>query len=358
MTSISWLKTASTSLLVALLAACGGGGGSSTTPVPEVAWASPAVFVTPGAASKSFALAGCRKYTEIQSDNYNDEESWQRTESTVDLYTATMVIESNGDVSFKAATTVTGTVSELWRMTFTEARSMNWSVYGTTQTPSYTLNGYQNLRDGQKYVNVYGNSEEPSVEFDVDTYQSYSSGYTNTYVDFDCNMTDMLALQINADQARAAKNLGTAAGVNSYDDYYADGRIDGGKAYWENVIDEEYTLPQYAHMRFDLASGELASSATSGGTYTAVSLALPSSTSSFGLYGESIERAQSFYGYKDAKTICIASIPNVSSEEGFAVVVTAYGSKFMPNSDRRRMGLRETPQGGFGSDGCYSNNDD
>ncbi len=73
---------------------CGGGGGGAAPDAPSVAWASPAAFVTPGAASTSFALANCSKY------DYD-------SDSRQDLYNATLNIASNGDMSISAAMTLT-----------------------------------------------------------------------------------------------------------------------------------------------------------------------------------------------------------------------------------------------------------
>jgi hypothetical protein len=330
-----------------LLAACGGGGGGDAAapaaPLPPVAWASPAVFVTPGASSKSFALTGCTLRTNVDSYNYNPTYSYSNTSTTVDLYTATLVVESSGDVSLKAATTLTGTINSLWSMAYSDASYMNWSVGGTSQTPSYAINANEQLRNGNRYMNVYSSVEQSNVELNLNTNVSVNSMQTYTSVRLGCEMVDKLALQVLADQARAAKNLGTAAGVNSFDNYDVQGSIEGGKAFW---VDPN-AMPQFSNLRFDLATGELASSTLKTGTYSPLSLALPSGEFEEGAYRESINRGNSDFGYKEAKGIYVCK-NNYANDTGFSIYATAYGNKFYPQSGSRRFMLatsNEAPQG-------------
>lgn len=326
MKTYSLLKAAFAAAVVSLLAACGGGDDAA----PDVAWASPAVFA--GAASKSYALAGCERSI------YDDDEG-EYIEEDVPLYNAKLVIAANGDVSIQAATTTTGTVTTVWTMAYADAQNASWSASGTTQTPSYYLSMYQSGRNSYKSFYAYSNVEGGYISFDSDDYD------TDIETDVDCNMTDKLALQINADQARAAKNLGSAAGVTTFDDYNAEGRIEGGNAFWYNYSGS----PQYNNMRFNLGTGELASSSSTTGTYSPISLALPSTNMEYGIYGESLTRNNSFFDYKDAKSVCLGKEFEMS---GFELVVTAYGNKFMPGGGGFMMprGL-EAPQGP-GPGGC------
>ena len=336
MTSKTWLKTASAALLAAMLAACGGGG-TTSTPLPDVAWASPAVFVTPGAANKSFELTMCER--DIEEGEDDDEHP---------LYKASLQIASNGDVSVVASTTETATATAVWSMAFADAQNTSWSVSGNTQTPTYSLNMYSGGgRSGYKSLNVYrAQISETEFAYHVRTYVSDNNA--NTYIEIDCLLTGKLELQVNADQARAAKNLGTAAGVTTFDDYNIDGRIEGGNAFWQQ---SNYESPgdKYNFMRFNLGTGELSSSNANTGTYAAISLSLPSGTSSYGVYGETVSRNNSFFDYKEAKSICLGF---ESMEAGFSLSATAYGNKFYPSS--RFFGPRglETPQGPGGGVGC------
>jgi hypothetical protein len=339
MTSISWLKTASAGVLMALLAACGGGGGASSTPAPEVPWASPAVFVTPGQSSEKYSLQSCTK----RINGYNENTSTSIPEVNQQLVSATLSISADGVASLSASVSPTGTVSTQWSLEFGDAQYSSWSVEGSAQTPSYYIDMSQSNRS-YKYMNVYSNADEGSLE----AYEnSYSAGIsTNTY--YRCNLATPLALKVNADQARAAKNLGTAAGVTTFDNYYVDGRIESAKAFWS----DNRAMADYSNLRFDLATGQLASSSSSSGTYTNVSLALPTAAGEYGAYSENIERNSSFYNRKDAKSICLSF---ESPSRAFDINATAYDNKFMPRRGDSFMmptGM-ESPHGKGG--GC--NND-
>ena len=330
MTFASMFKAATALSLAGLLAACGGGGnsasptGSGAAPAPElpaVAWASPAVFVTPGAASKSFAMENCTRsgnvYTNTTSQNI----------PSSSLYTASLVITSSGDISMKAATTVTGAISTLWATAFANMQNAAWSVSGTTQTPSYTINGGTNGRSEYQYFNIYSTQGESNINLNSYSGQRDSStdSYTNTYASIQCNLIDPLALQVNVDAARAAKNLGTAAGVDTFDNYDVPGRIEGGKAFWA----DSGAMPQFKNLRFDLATGELASNPSTTGTYSSLSLSLPTADTQFGSYGESLQRNSSSFSYKDAKGICLSKT-DTNAETSFSVNAFAYGNRFYP----------------------------
>jgi hypothetical protein len=318
MKSLSLFKAAVAATVVSLLAACGGGGDTAApaTPLPPVAWASPAAFVTPGASSKSFALTGC--YRTIYDD---DEEEY--IEDEVNLYKASLVIASNGDMSILAATTATGTVTAVWSKAFADARNVSWSVSGSSQTPSYSL-----------MMGLGTNNFEWSIYVDGSSLSTDDEDYnTDIETSIECEMTDKLALQINPDQARAAKNLGTAAGVTTYDNDDADGRIEGGNAFWNYG----YGSPEYDFMRFNLATGELSSSTSSTGTYSPISLALPSGSTENGSYGESISRFNSSYDFKEAKSICLSysrDSGEMMNGKYFNLYATAYGNKFNPRGSR------------------------
>jgi hypothetical protein len=245
--------------LASLLAACGGGGdsasptGSGATPPPElpaVAWASPAVFVTPGASSKTLAL-NCTTQTDTYSaPNYN------RVRTSGALVSATLKISANGDTVVSAATSTSGPISALQSIALADATSYSWRVNGTLEAPLYILELRQQDRNTTKRIEVISESEGTTVNL-PNGYFSTQTSYGFIY--YSCNSEEVLALQINPDQARAAKNLGAAAGVTMYDDYRAQGRIEGEKAFWATDVESEATSP-YAFMRFDLRTGGLASS--------------------------------------------------------------------------------------------------
>jgi hypothetical protein len=282
------------------------------------------VFVTPGAESKSFAMENCQRNTEVNVNN-NGQNSYQNL--TTDLYTATLVITSSGDISMKAATTETGAISTLWNTVFANMQNTAWSVSGTTQTPTYTINGSTYSRGENQSFNIYSAQGESNINLNSFSRQQDSStnSYTNTYANIQCNLIDPLALQVNVDAARAAKNLGTAAGVDTFDNYDVPGRIEGGKAFWA----DSGAMPQFRNLRFDLATGELASSPSTTGTYSSLSLSLPTADTQFGSYGESLIRNNSSFLYKDAKGICLSKSDS-NTETSFSVNAFAYGNRFYP----------------------------
>jgi hypothetical protein len=314
--------------LASLLAACGGGGGGGggSADSSGVAWASPAVFVTPGAADKTFGLDCSRTtYTYTYSTN-------SATQTQESLYTATLKISANGDTVVSAATSTTGTISVLQSIALAAAGNYGWNANGTVQTPTYSLYVNQSGRGESKNFNIYASGERYVLNGLPSEY-SYPQGYyVHKY--YDCTMTDPLVLQAIPDAARAAKNLGTQAGVTTYDNYYAPGRIEGGSAFWQSDNESQVSNP-YDFMRFNLSTGELASSTSTTGTYSAISLSLPSSTTTSGAYGESFERANSFFEYKDAKTICLAKStydPVADAGSNLEINATAYGQKLLPSS--------------------------
>lgn len=323
--------------LASLLAACGGGGGGTSSdgaPAPEapsVAWASPAVFVTPGAASKTFGL-DCTRVTNTYI--YNQGGSDVREP----MYTATLKISANGDMTVSAATSTTGTIAVLQSIALADAGNYSWNVSGTIETPTYRLNVNQPGRDSSKSLSVYASGDRYVVNGLPSEFMSQPTGYVQKY--YDCSMTDPLALQVNADAARAAKNLGAAAGVTTYDDFDAPGRIEGGYAYWETENQTESSSP-YDFMRFDLKTGSLASSMSTTDTYSAISLSLPSGINAQGSYGESFQRASSNFEFKDAKTICLSKSsqdPEMAIETGYSINAIAYGQKLSPYSRTYRNG--------------------
>ncbi len=335
MKSHSLLKAASAALLVALLAACGGGG-DDAAPAPDVAWASPAAFA--GASNKSYVLEGCRlaTYVNLSALSMNEVPLGQSEGPPPGdlLYNAKLVIAANGDLSISAATTTTGTVSVLWSMPYASMTYSAWSVDGTVQTPSYSLSSYQQLPSmGGKSFNARSSLGGGEIFAE----ENSGLGSESTSSRLSCGLTQPLALQFNPTSARAAKNLGSAAGVTTYDNRQVDGRIEGANAFWFN----DSASAQYSNVRFNLASGELSSSASATGTYSAISLALPSTNSEFGVYGETLERNNSYFDNVNAKSICLG---RDAGSTGFQLYATAYGNKFMPSSGRFFLAGLEAPQ--------------
>ena len=320
MNNMTWLKYASAALLAAMLAACGGGsGGAASTPLPEVPWGSPAVFVTPGAASKSFALTGC---TTGFLDSVVEQPLAQDREN---LYNASLRIASNGDVSILASTTQTATATVMLTIAYADASAVSWEAFGNTQAPAYGL-AIAKFLSGDTGSVIYVTQKNPLGAYFIEA--RADGGETIA-----CTLSEPLALQVNADQARAAKNLGTAAGVTTFDGRSAAGRIEGGNAFWESNTAPS-SFDQYNFMRFNLTTGELASNSTGTGTYAPISLSLPSVTTSYGGYGESILRNYSYFGEKEAKGICL-DFYELQTERGFSIDAYASGNSFSPRGIMR-----------------------
>ena len=116
------------------------------------AWASPAIFVTPGQASASVLIRDCgidSPTVDAGGRSSASFESIQRSSFVpgTALFTASFVIMANGDAVFSAATSSTGTVAELARINLAEAttRQVHMAV-GTEEATQLYLktNNYPN----------------------------------------------------------------------------------------------------------------------------------------------------------------------------------------------------------------------
>lgn len=298
MKSLSLFKAALVAAVVSFLAACGG-----SDPAPNVGWASPAAFVPAGASSKSFGLQSCT----INSASYQG-----------DLYSASLVIASNGDVSVLAATTSTAAAVTQWSLPFAQATQSSWQVNGTVEEPYVFASVVQETTNTFRQLSLGSGSGESGMY----VYES------NSMFEISCNGINTVTLQINPDATRAANNLGTAAGVNTFDDVYADGSIEGGNAFWDNGYG--FGSEDRRYIRFNLGSGALASATATSAAYTAISLNLPTNASGDeGSYSETLQRNSSEFQNQDAKTICLSSYSN-SQEDYYFLGATAYGNKLRP----------------------------
>ncbi len=311
--------------LAALIVACGGGGGDGSpnldTAAPEVAWASPAVFVTPGAASKSFALSGCKQSSYIIGIPGS---------TSVDLFNAKLTIASSGDVSVQAATSTLGPITALWSMTYANAQTVTWSVFGDLIDTGYSMRMDQISSSDRAVINLVSAPWFSVLNANRNT---AAGGFSISCA----SVSDLLVLQVNINPARAAKNLGTAAGVTSFDSRYLgegnSGAINAGLATWSNASSPD----AQRFLRFNLATGDLASSTASTGTFSPVSLALPATELEDGTYGETLTRGRTEFDSQDAKSACIRydrrtpdSSPDEPSGNAFSFTVTAFGNKFAP----------------------------
>jgi hypothetical protein len=90
------------------------------------------------------------------------------------------------------------------------------------------------------------------------------------------------------------------------------------------------------------------SSTSTTGTYSAISLSLPSSANASerdqGSYGETFERYNSEFFYKDAKSICVSKStydPDTRIQSELSISASAYGQSFMPSSNFFQYGTDE-----------------
>jgi hypothetical protein len=320
MNKMTWLKSASAALLAAMLAACGGGGGTTSTPLPEVAWASPAAFVPPGSSSKVFKLlSGDFKGACYRS---NDGE-----ESSSELHSPTLVITSAGDVSMLAASVQGNTPTVQFEVKFADLSFSSFRASGTAETPSFSLQLLQ-LGRSVKYLNVDSDEDgRSSLELGIE-------GEDESSFDIECDMVDTLVLQVQPTAARVAKNLGTESGAKTYDDYYFEGGISAEFAMWSygNQMISSLEAPQGSNegysYRANLKTGELAllTNAASA-TYAPISLDLPSGAQqNSGHYEEGVCRQSVFFDYKEAKSLSVYR----SDLNGPPIGISRYGDKFMP----------------------------
>jgi hypothetical protein len=299
----SWCKWAAASAALALLAACGGG----DDPVNSASWASPAAFVPAGSASKSFAASGCSR---------------SAMQGSSPLYTVSVVITSAGDMSVVGSTTVTGAPVTLVSIPFASATNANWGVSGTTQTPSYYISStLRGVDMDTTWINVQI-SNPVTEQISMQPGQLYANNASDSSSIF-CETVAGVSLQLSPSAARVAQNLGTAAGVTTYDtgSGYA-GTITSGIMSWEN----QENSPEYSFFKLNLGSGELSASATATGTFSVVSLSLPTANSMGyprGGYGESVCRNFDESGAV-AKAVFLYYDTDVTA---FYTGATAYGNK-------------------------------
>jgi hypothetical protein len=349
----TWLKAGVLALSVSLLAACGGGdaaapgGGTPNQPLPEVPWGSPAVFVTPGQTSASFALSGC--YFEHESEGGE----------SGSLYQTKLVISSEGDVSIAGTLSElsTATAATLLSMKFAEVTLSNWGVSGNTESPTYSLHMMKLGRTpdgGEVELGVnYQDFENGGQDEGVFLYDNAQSKYI-----YGCSLDSPLALKTLINEARVAKHM--AQGVAAVDDlfinYYSPespppSGIEGDVIFWSYPAIEEFgELPQQ-NFRFNSQTGTLLTSigADTSATMSTISFALPSATSNnSGTYSESTCRNMQLYDFKEAKTLIVVGNDDFQS----ALIATRYGDKLMPISIIAFFGLIMGGDGGGEFDGA------
>lgn len=314
--------------LAALLVACGGGGdtASSTAQIIKPAeWASPAVFVTPGQTSASFALSRC--------DYYN----W-REDSFEFVNQGKLMISSEGDISIVGtlSSQATATVSTLFTMKFAEASYVSWTAQGTAEAPEYS---FQIKKIGRiPPSDRFGQGPDSEIGIvDGISNEIYATD-TEKQIDIsDCRLSEPLVLKTRVNPERVATYLGK--GVAEVDSFFlgeTDALPNGLSqefVFWSSYGYDE--MPQLNY-RFNTSTGILLRSEGATSTpMTTESFTLPTNADErTGLYTESVCRYSQFYGFNEAKSII--ATPNLGSQSD-VLSVTRYADKWMPVIDSPRF---------------------
>jgi hypothetical protein len=322
--------------LAALLVACGGGGGdtaSSTAQTIKPAdlkpaeWASPAVFVTPGQTSASFALTQCDYF------NY-------REDTSATVYQGKLVISSEGDVSVVGALSneATATVSTLLTLKFAQASYVSWTAQGTVEAPEYSL-----------LMKKLGRiPREPRSDINLDSGLGVDGSNSNEFYAFDgdrqidiydCRLNEAFAPKTLVNPERVAVNLGK--GVAEIDAFFLGqtealpNGLSEEFVFWSSVARVGEGIPQLNY-RFNTSTGVLLRSVgTDSMPMTTESFALPTNADEItGLYSESVCRNSQFYGFNEAKSII--ATPNLGRQSDI-LLVTRYADKWMPVVDSPRF---------------------
>ncbi len=310
MKPLSFFRAAVAVSLISLLAACGGGGGTDAngkTPLvaaPEVSWGSPAMFVTPGASSKTLAANGCTFQVGLGAQEK--------------MHSVTMVITSAGDVSLVGSTAQGATPTTQLELKFAEMSYSGIDIRGTAQSPIYKLNMIKTKKGDSLEL---GNSKSQLL--------ANKSSLDTTFA---CATVDSPSLQILLDSARVAKNLGKEAGATTYNSNRFKGRIEGDFAHW--LIEAQQLGGNSTNYRANLVSGELAIQTSTSGTptFAAISAQLPTVLPEMAVafYNEGVCRNNTLaYDSKEAKTLTVQNVRKDNSSPPLAI--TRFGNQLMPH---------------------------
>lgn len=243
----------------AFLVACGGN--DTTSSVTEAAFASPAMIVPPGAASKSIPLTACNN----------------------GLLTATLVVNSSGDMILSGATNTTGPITELNRIDYATASYQNVAASNSPSGPTTYI--YQVNAGGYMETNVYNNGSY------FNSFKSTAPSHT-----YNCSLANgsaSYALTTLPSSARlASQMLSGITGITTTN--VVSGSFTGGVAYWDNFpsgysqnpAQDDESIRYYS---LNMSTGAFGTSPTPNvaGTSAVISIpATPTSTSAY--FSESI----------------------------------------------------------------------
>jgi hypothetical protein len=256
----------------AILVACGGGG-SDDTVVASVPFASPAMIVPAGQSSKVIALSGCNG-----------------------VQTATLTVNSSGDMIFTGAPTGTTTIGEILRINYS--------------TATY------------RYVDADINSSAPgisSVYIDLgdasgnNIYSRNTSNYLNAYkqsnnTSYNCSLTNgtsSYALTVPPSSARlSSEMLSGITGITTTN--VLSGTFTGGVAYWDNDRDARAPDQNVRYFSLNMSTGAFTTSPSPSVPPTSVTsypLTLPNNTSTYGFFYEEIDNGQKNFSFQVGNNI-------------------------------------------------------
>jgi hypothetical protein len=275
------LPTAITLSVVSLLAACGGGDGGSSA--PAVGWASPAYIVPAGAASKSIPLSNC----------------------SGSAPTATLVVNSAGDMVVTGAPTGTTTISELVRVNYAAADVQY--VVGTNGPAGPAV-----------LIFAVSNSAEAGMQLlQNPSGGSFSAGNANLSVN--CSLTNgsaSFALTTLPSSARVANYM--TNGITGIDTTYVPGTFTGGVATWDNGGS---SLPSDRFVNYNVNTGAIGTAASAAGPFAATAITIPTTPTSTNAI---------FYELNDSGTKTFAFGVERSPGNSLSIAFSRIGNLLLP----------------------------
>jgi hypothetical protein len=254
----------------AILAACGGSdnptAGSPEVPVPPVPFASPALIVPAGQASKVIPLSGCSN-----------------------AQTATLTVNSSGDMILTGAPTGTTTIGEILRINYSTA-SYRYVEADINDVGPGVVRAYIHLRDASGN-NIYSrNTSNYLIAYKQSNDTNYNCSLTNG--------SSSYALTVPPSSARlSSEMLSGITGITTTN--VLSGTFTGGVAYWDNDRFVNGPDQNVRYFSLNMSTGAFTTSPSPSVPPTSVTsypLTLPNNTSTYGFFSEEINNGQkNFY---------------------------------------------------------------
>jgi hypothetical protein len=273
----------------AFLVACGGNDTASPSQ-PEVPFASPAMIVPSGAASKSIPLSACNN----------------------GLQTATLVVNSSGDMILSGAPMGTTTITELNRINYATASYQN--VVGSNSPSGASTYIYQRNAGGSIETNVYSAGNYFNSSKSTAPSHSYNCSLANGSASF--------AFATLPSSARlASQMLSGITGITTTG--VVSGSFTGGVGYWDNWSSGYTDNPSTAdetirYFSLNMTTGAFGTSPTPNVVGNSYVVTLPTTpTSTYAYFSESINAGTKTFQASAASTsagqvqICISRVGNL-----------------------------------------------